>query len=638
MRAREFGVDNQNYNKFIEKYLQQYSSYEGSMDYAILIKGKWGSGKTFFIKQFMKKNKGIKFVYVSLFGLKRIDEVNEKIFEAFHPILSSKQMKFFSSVAQGAIKFGLKVDLENIILLDKVLNDELNKYIDLDIDKNKIFKNLFNHWFKKKNINDDNNKSNIVFIFDDLERCLIETKHLFSLINDFVEQKELKVILLANEDEINDENYSKFKEKVISKEFEINLNFEDAYFSFVGLLKNEEIKKVFKNNYLLIKDIFHKLEIYNLRILHQTFIEFELFVENINEKYFKNKEFIRSLLLHFFAFVMQYKKTNSIQEITRIETSFYKEGDDNKSIFQKKLGISLFGILIGLSFWKNFLTKGYLDSNAINNYIQNTVFFKEEIRPLWIKVWHYWELEEEEFDKLLLELKNKFFDCDEEFENFYILLHVIGIMIFFMEKGIIDVTKEQIEEQVEKYISKFKDSNFWKEKDFDIWDNPTGLGYLAEDNELFKKIKIHIDEVIKEIKKEQVQKNKDNDINNFIKELRESNKSNIYQILSSYEFIPFFDGFDKEKIDELINLPTKSLFIFNHIINNRYSDNYYLNNKKRYCSYVDEIDFLNKLKRLFDKKINKGKLKKLTKLAVTYLLNNIEDAISKLEKCKNESI
>ena len=629
-------MGNKNYNKFIEKYLQRYSLFKGPLNYAILIKGKWGSGKTFFIKQFVDKNKDIKFIYVSLFGLKTIDEVNEKIFEAFHPILSSKQMKFFSSVAKGAIKFGLKVDLENIISLDKILKDELNKYMKLDINENKILTNLF-YQFKKK-LNDANDDSNVVFIFDDLERCLIRTKHLFSLINDFVEQKELKVILVANEEEISDKNYDKFKEKVIGKEFEINLNFEDAYFSFAELLKNEKIKKIFENNYSLIKDIFYKLEIYNLRILRQTFIEFELFVGNINIKYLENKEFVESLLLHFFAFVMEYKKTNSIQEITKIEKSFYKNEDDNKSIFQKKLNISLFGILFGLSFWKNFLTKGYIDSSEIDNNIQNTVFFKKEKRPLWVKVWHYWELNEEEFDKLILELKNKFFSCDKEFENYYILLHVIGILIFFMEKGIIDVTEEQIEKQVEKCISKFKDSNFWKEKDFDIWVNPTGLGYLAEDTELFKKIEKDISKAIEEIKKEQLQKKKNNDIDNFIRELKEFNDNNAHKILSRYEFIPFFDRFNEEKIDALLNLPAKSLFIFNHIISDRYSDHYYLNNKKRYCSYVEEINFLNKLKELFGIKLNEENLKKLTKLAVKYLLNNIEDAISKLEKCKNENI
>ena len=565
-------------NNFIEGYLKKYSLYEKSPHYSILIKGNWGSGKTFFIKQFMEKNKDIKFVYVSLFGLKQIDEINEKIFEAFHPVLSSKQMKFFSSVIKGGIKFGLKIDLENLLPLDKILNNELHRCINLNIDEDRIVKNFFCN-IRKKDTNNYNYKPNVVFIFDDLERCLIETKHLFSLINDFVEQKGLKVILLANEKEIKYKNYNEFKEKVIGKEFEINLNFEEAYFYFVDSLKNEKTKKILKNNYLLIRGIFYKLEIYNLRILYQTFIEFDLFIENINEEYLENEEFIKALLFYFFPFVMHYKQTNSIDEISKMEMSFDEKEDENKSIFEKKLNMFRSGVLMGIPFWKKFLTKGYFNSNVINEYIQNTVFFFKETRPLWVKIWYYPELEEEEFERLITELKNKFFNCDEEFKKFYILLHVVGIMIFFMEKGIINITDEQIEEQVKEYISKYKDDICEKEE-CDIFDNPTGLGYLAEDNELFKKITKYIDKAIKEIKKEQIQKEKNDDINNFIKELEKLNKKNVFQIVKSYERVSFFDGFTEEKIDELVNLPANSLFVFNHVINYRYSDDNYVNNKK----------------------------------------------------------
>ena len=179
-----FGVG-KNDNKYIKAYLLQYCNYETSLNYAVLIKGKWGSGKTYFIKNFIEDNKKeIKFIYVSLFGLSTIDEVNEKIFEAFHPILSSKQMKFFSSIAQGAIKFGLKVDLENIISLDKSFKNELNKYINFNINETKLTKNIFSYFSKKSEIPTINN---VVFIFDDLERSLIDTKQTLSLINDFVE-------------------------------------------------------------------------------------------------------------------------------------------------------------------------------------------------------------------------------------------------------------------------------------------------------------------------------------------------------------------------------------------------------------------------------------------------------------------
>ncbi|ACM93292.1 KAP family P-loop domain protein [Nautilia profundicola AmH] len=631
---KEFDVCDKNYNQNIENYLLQYCNYENSLNFAVLIKGKWGSGKTFFIKNFIEnKKKEIKFIYVSLFGLSNIDEVSEKIFEAFHPILSSKQMKFFSAVAQGAIKFGLRVDLENLISLDKVFKQELEKYVDIKIDENVLIKNIFS--WKKTNKNDEIiNKNKIVFVFDDLERSLIDTKQSLALINDFVEQKDLKVILLCNEEEIEDKKiYNKFKEKVIGKEFEISFDFKEVYFSFIEIVEGENNKKFLKKYHLLIKDIFNKLKINNLRILQQTFVEFELFANNISKKYLDNEEFMKVLILHFFAFVMYYKKSNSLEELQKIESGFYKEGEENRSIFQKKLNIS-FGILFGISFWKKFLKEGYLNNLELNKYVENTVFFKSESKPDWVKLWHYWELDEEEFDNLLSKIKKQFFNCDIKFENFYIFLHVIGIIIFFMENEIInDINEKYIIKQIYKCIEKFKKNNYWTEKKFDIWNNPTGLGYLSENSELFDKIiDIFINE-INEIERNKKNKQKIKDLENIVLNLKENKKEKVFQVLKKYESDSFFDLFSENQIDSLIKLPSNSLFLLNHIIYKRYISNYLDKNLCKY--YLKELSFL----RNFQDKITEHNITKLInfkQLAFKTLLENIRNAIEKLEKCKNE--
>ncbi|KOT14533.1 hypothetical protein AC245_04160 [Haemophilus parainfluenzae] len=82
-------------NKHIEKYLDLYLDRE-DVEYATLLIGEWGCGKTFFIKNYIEniqksqKDKH-KFIYISLFGLKNISSVNEAIFEELHPILSNKK-------------------------------------------------------------------------------------------------------------------------------------------------------------------------------------------------------------------------------------------------------------------------------------------------------------------------------------------------------------------------------------------------------------------------------------------------------------------------------------------------------------------------------------------------------------------
>jgi len=622
-------------NKFIKDYFKNYIVYKNNLEYAVLLKGKWGSGKTFFIKKFIEEEKNVKFIYVSLFGLKTLEEVHEKIFEAFHPFLSSKKAKFLSSILKGAIKFGTKIEIEDFISIDKEVEKELEKYINVDINENKLIKNLFNYGFNKKS-EDEQKDTNVIFVFDDFERCLIKTKHLFSLISDFVEQKGLKVILIGNEEEIEDEYYNKFKEKVIGKEFEINFNFEEAFFDFLEFLKDENTKRLLNDNYKLIKEIHNILKIKNLRILKQTFIEFEVFIidNRIDEEYFKNKEFLTHLVNNFFAFVMWYKKTNSIEELEKLEKYF--DDIEKQSIFKKKLNFQLSAILFGIEFWKNYLKKGLITTD-VNEEIKKLAYFKYKTQPDWVKLWYYWKLEEEEFDELLEKVKKQFFECDDIFKNFYVLLHFISLLIFFSKKGFIDLNIKEIKNQLNSCINKFRKTDVWIKQKFLDFHNPTGLGYIAEDDKDFIEIENYLINEIKQIEKEFKLKQLREDIAKFINSLKEGSEENVLEIISKYEHMSFFDNFSDSQIDEIVSLPAKSLFVLNNIINYRFSDNYIFNGEKRYCLYVAELSFFEKLKKDLFKVLEKEKISNLKKLSLEYILINIDKGIKKLKECNEKT-
>ena len=51
----------------------------------ILLDGPWGSGKTFLLNEYVKANedKGVRFYYVSLHGMKNIDEINTNLLPDF---------------------------------------------------------------------------------------------------------------------------------------------------------------------------------------------------------------------------------------------------------------------------------------------------------------------------------------------------------------------------------------------------------------------------------------------------------------------------------------------------------------------------------------------------------------------------
>lgn len=170
---------------------------ERSYNYALLVDGEWGCGKTYFIKQVVipeiakiditpnmnsepitgkkhqeKENK-IKVLYLSLYGINSIDDIAERILE------SQIESKFKS---KGKLLPGIKVTAE---LIETVF------------DRTGVFKkseetllHLFSDW------------NNYVLVFDDLERAHIHINLIFGYINQFVEQYEAKVIVIANQSEI----------------------------------------------------------------------------------------------------------------------------------------------------------------------------------------------------------------------------------------------------------------------------------------------------------------------------------------------------------------------------------------------------------------------------------------------------
>ena len=210
-------------NKHVEEYLDYFCGLAHSPDYAVLIKGAWGSGKTWFINKYIEKLKGNnkKYLYVSLYGVSTISEIEDSFFQQLHPILSSKGMAITGKILKGALKATLKIDLDGDKKSDATVTSQIP-----DINIPDYLKDT----------------SNCIIIFDDLERCNINLEAVLGYINHFVEHQGLKVILVANEDEIfkeEAENPSKtayriIKEKLIGKTLGIAADVEDAIDDYVN--------------------------------------------------------------------------------------------------------------------------------------------------------------------------------------------------------------------------------------------------------------------------------------------------------------------------------------------------------------------------------------------------------------------
>lgn len=173
--------------KEIKEELNDYI-YNVNIKYATLLDGSWGSGKTYFIKNFLvelekkyeedKKNFK-KPIYVSLYGLKNVSEIKSKITLSLIKNKTFKQIIPFLDVG-----FELGSDFISSKTFIKKSDNKLSKILEA---------------FHKID--------NLIIFFDDLERCNININSILGYINELVEHNNVKVIIIADETKIGRVNY-----------------------------------------------------------------------------------------------------------------------------------------------------------------------------------------------------------------------------------------------------------------------------------------------------------------------------------------------------------------------------------------------------------------------------------------------
>lgn len=283
-----------------------------NIKYATLINGQWGTGKTYFIKEYIKEletkfkskeDKNRKPIYISMYGINSISELKNKILIS---MIKNEKLK----KAIPLINFGLQIG-----------NDYLEKKSFLRNADTKIT-DLINGYYRLENI---------TIFFDDIERCSLDINTILGYINELVEHNNVKAILIADETKINnnhiednielkylvasdnnikidlktktiddifnkkedeDDNnynietiktrakllfdkrtkYDEIKEKLIGKTLYYGPNIEKVYDTFAeNMITNEKAKKIVINNKKEIITFFQSNKIYNLRTIQNIF-------------------------------------------------------------------------------------------------------------------------------------------------------------------------------------------------------------------------------------------------------------------------------------------------------------------------------------------------------------------------------
>ena len=123
----------------------------------ILIEGNWGIGKTYSYREFIKNN-NLNDIYISLFNISDINEINKKIiikyFLKYNKILESMKNKTENIFNKLQNKVNKKVKADNLI------NKLLNNFTGINL----------NNFFEIIDINTLDFDKNTVICFDDLER------------------------------------------------------------------------------------------------------------------------------------------------------------------------------------------------------------------------------------------------------------------------------------------------------------------------------------------------------------------------------------------------------------------------------------------------------------------------------------
>ena len=288
-------------------------------DYAIMINGEWGSGKTYFwnnkikpkIESMQLNGKRYTAIYMSLYGISNLEEISKKIFIETTQLMDKNLKKFMDTSGVKNIPEYAKTGLDMANFFGVTQNGDR-------IDYGQFFST------------DDK-----VLCFDDLERANVDVIDILGYINNFVEHDHIKTIIICNEKELSTKlknsnlemktfiatylldkenklniktdkpmverirdtieyvfdkanDYERIKEKLIGETFEYAPEFN---YIINGLLMRYEnypdLIRFLRENTNLIISTFNKSGTRNLRILKHSLTNFKKIFDMVN-KYYPN--------------------------------------------------------------------------------------------------------------------------------------------------------------------------------------------------------------------------------------------------------------------------------------------------------------------------------------------------------------
>lgn len=239
---------------------------------ALLITGKWGCGKSYFIKEYSDKVNSKRKVHISvisLFGIDSVSTLHQRVKDEYLAVAShfiTKGFRKFSKLVGKTIKAGVDVAATttgNAIVAGVGVG--INAVTDFNIFDFCSVKNTYGKGHERQ----------FVLVFDDLERCKIDMTDLLGAINEYCENRGIKTIIIANEEEIGECNKNK-KENDRDKQL-------------VDKFTKQDSEDAAENNDVLLK----KYKTFKEKLIFQTLkfdVSYDDIIEKIIESYAETKD------------------------------------------------------------------------------------------------------------------------------------------------------------------------------------------------------------------------------------------------------------------------------------------------------------------------------------------------------------
>lgn len=307
----------------IERVFKEYIE-ASNVNYAFFLNGAWGSGKTYFWNNTLKKiaeDKGLKVVTISLYGINDIEMLDRRLRNSLitptFTALGETESKAFTAV--HAVAKGIKqfVSGKVNINIDKIVQEiSIDAYID----------------------------DNILICFDDLERSNIKKDLVLGYINNLIENKSAKIIILGNQSEIIDpkiqkdeayedaKNYLKIKEKCIRWTFDLDPEIDKIFDAFHGNLKNTSLKEFLLKNKDNICNLFEEYGGLNFRIMNFYFD----ILEKIYPKFYDQIDLIKNEII-FYSFICVVETVNGTLNISRIDEFKNLQDSIGNELYKKEI-------------------------------------------------------------------------------------------------------------------------------------------------------------------------------------------------------------------------------------------------------------------------------------------------------------